>query len=89
MGGNDYQVKMGSKAETYHMNMLKKYFAREPEVDAVHTSNNDVATIAVARVVYQYTDPELGEVIDLEGYHQKGVRDVNYVMIYLKTSDVC
>ena len=57
--------------------MLKKYIAREPEVDVVHISNKDDATIAVARVIYQDTDPELGEVPDLEGYHQKeGIRDV-------------
>ena len=34
-------------------------------------------TIAVTGVIYQVTDPELGEVPDLEGYHQKeGVRAV-------------
>ena len=59
------------------MNMLKKYITREPEVVVVHTSNKDDATIAVARVIYQDTDPELGEVLDLDCYHQKeGVRDV-------------
>ena len=42
------------------------YIAREPEVDVVHTSNKDDATIAVAGVIYQDTDPELGEVPDLE-----------------------
>ena len=31
-------VKMGSKTKTYHMNMLKKYIAREPEMDGVPTS---------------------------------------------------
>ena len=46
----------------------------------VHTSNKDDATIAVAGVIYQDTDPELGEVPDLEGYHQKeGIRDVKLV----------
>ena len=46
-------------------------------MDVVHTSNKDDATIAVAGVIYQDTDPELGEVPELEGYHQKeGVRDV-------------
>ena len=46
-------------------------------MDVVHTSNKDDATIAVAGVIYQDTDLELGEVPDLEGYHQKeGVRDV-------------
>ena len=28
-------IKMGSKTKTYHVNMLKKYIAREPEVDVV------------------------------------------------------
>ena len=49
--------------------MLKKYIAREPKVDVVPTSNKDDATIAVAGVIYQNTDPELGEVPDLEGYN--------------------
>ena len=75
VGANDYRIKMGSK--TYHVNMQKKYIAREPKMDVVHTRNKDDATIAVARVIYQDTNPELGEVPDLEGYHQKGrVRDV-------------
>ena len=57
--------------------MLKKYIARKPEVDVIHTSNKDDATIAVPGVICKDTDPELGEVPDLEGYHQKeGVRDV-------------
>ena len=51
--------------------MLKKYIAREPEVDVVHASYKDDTTIAVTRVIFQDTDPELGEVADLEGYHQK------------------
>ena len=43
----------------------------------VHTSNSDHVTIAEARVIYQDSDPELGEVPDLEICHQKeGVRDV-------------
>ena len=66
------QIKMGSKTKTYLLNMLKKYIVREPEVDRVTT-----IAVAVAGVIYQDTDPELGEVPDLEGYHQKeGVRDV-------------
>ena len=68
---------MGSKKKTYHVNILKKYIARETELDVKHTSNKDDATIAVAGVIYQDTDPELEEVADIEGYHQKeGVRDV-------------
>ena len=54
---------MGSKTKMYHVNMLNMH--------------KDDATTAVAGVIYQYTDPELGEVPDLEGYHQKElVRDV-------------
>ena len=68
---------MGSKKKMYHVNMLKKYIAREPEVDVVYTTNKDDATTAEAGVMYQDTDQELGEVPALEGYHQKeGVRDV-------------
>ena len=54
---------MGSKTMLYHVNMLKKFIAREPEVDVVHTctSNKVDATIAVARVIYQNTDTELGK----------------------------
>ena len=46
-------------------------------MDVVHTSNKDDITIAVAGVIYQDTDPELGESTRLKGYHQKeGVWDV-------------
>ena len=31
VGANDYKIKIGSKTKTYHMNMLKKYIAREPD----------------------------------------------------------
>ena len=31
--------------------MLKKYIAREPEMDVVLTSNKDEATVAVASVI--------------------------------------
>ena len=75
VGANNYRIKMGSKTKTYQLNMLKKYIAREPEEDVVHTSSKDDVTIAVAGVIYQDTDPELGKVPDFEGYHQKeGVR---------------
>ena len=77
VGAKDYRIKMGSKTKMYHMNMLKNYIAREPEADVVHTSNKGDVTIAVAGVIYQDIDPELGKVPDLEGYHHKvGVRDV-------------
>ena len=47
------------------------------EVDVAHTSNKHDSTTAVAGVIYQDAEPELYEVPDLEGYHQKeGVRDV-------------
>ena len=79
VGANDYSLKMVSKTKMYHVNMLKMYIARELEVDVVHTRNKDDVTIAVARVIYKEPDPELGEVPDLEGYHQEeGVRDVKF-----------
>ena len=28
-GANDYRIKMGSKIKMYHLNMLKRYIARE------------------------------------------------------------
>ena len=62
VGANDYRVKMGSKTKTYQVNMLKKYMASEPEVDVRQTSNKDDTNIAVARMIYQDTDPMLGEV---------------------------
>ena len=43
----------------------------------VHTSNKNDATMPIAGVIYQDTDPELGEVPDSEGYRQKeGVQDI-------------
>ena len=43
----------------------------------VPSKMGDDATVAVARVIHQDIDAELGEVPDLEGYHQKeGVCDV-------------
>ena len=61
VGSNDYRIKMGCKTKMYNVNMLKKYIAREPEVDVIHTSNKNDATIAVARVICQDTDPEMGK----------------------------
>ena len=52
VGANDYRVKMRSKTKTYHVNVLKKYIATEPEVDVIQTRNTDDATIAVARVFH-------------------------------------
>ena len=78
VGANNYCVKMGSKTKTYHMNMLKKYTAREPDVEVkvVLTNKEDAATVAVAGVIHQDTDPELGEVPDPEGYRQReGTQD--------------
>ena len=77
VGANGYRIKTGFKTKTYHVNMLKKYIARELEVDVVHISNKDDVTIAVAKVIYQDIDREMAEVPDLDCYHQKeGVRDV-------------
>ena len=59
MEANNCRVKMRSKTKMYHVNVLKKYIAREPEVDVVHTGNKDDTTIAV---VHEDTDLELGKV---------------------------
>ena len=67
VGANNYRVKM----KTYHVNMLKKYISREPEENMVPVDDTDGATIAVAGVIHQDVDPELGEVPDLEGYRQR------------------
>ena len=53
VGANKYRVKMGSKTKTYHINMLKKYISREPDVEGnvVPVDSEDGATIAVAGVI--------------------------------------
>ena len=57
--------------------MLKKYISGEPEGNMEPVDDTDGATIAVAGVIHQDVDPELGEVPDLERYHQReGVRDM-------------
>ena len=79
VGANDYRVKMGSQVKTYHINMLKKYIPREPERNVVPVDDTDGATctVAVAGVIHQDVDPELGEVPDLEGYQQReGFREI-------------
>ena len=81
VGANDYRVKMGPKTKNYHVNMLKKYISREPvtETNVVPVDSTDGATVAVAGVIHQDVDPELGEVPDPEGYrHREGVRDVKF-----------
>ena len=63
--------------------MLKKYIAREPEVNVVSTGIKHGGS-------HEDTDPELGEVPDLEGYHRKeGVQDVRIGEDLSETSDVC
>ena len=44
VGANKYRQKMASKIKMYHMNMLKKYIAREPEVQVVPASDKDDST---------------------------------------------
>ena len=38
---------------------------------ATKTYNVIMLKMYIARVIYQDTDPEMGEVPDLEGYHQR------------------
>ena len=47
------------------------------EGNVVPIDARDGTTVAVARVIHQDVDQELGEVPDLEGYRQReGVRDI-------------
>ena len=73
VGANDYGVKMGSRTKTFHVSMLKKDISRERDVDGnmVHVDNTDGTTVAVASVIHQDIDPELGEIPDLDGYRQR------------------
>ena len=64
----NYRVKMESNTKAYH---VKKY-SRESEVDVVTTSNKDDAIVSVDGMINQDTDPDLGEVPYLEGYHKRG-----------------
>ena len=69
----------GSRTKTFQVSMLKKDISREPDIDGnmVHVDNTDGTTIAVAGVIHQDIDPELGEIPDLDGYRQReGIRDV-------------
>ena len=59
---------MGSKMKTNHVNMLKKYISREPEGNVVPVDSTNGATVAVAGVIHQDVNPELGEMPDLERY---------------------
>ena len=69
IGANDYRVKMGSKAKTYHFNMLKKYISREHDVEGnvVSVDSTEGATVAVAGVIHHDVNPEMEEVEDPEG----------------------
>ena len=62
------------------MKRLKKYIAREPEVNVVLLQVTRMTLPwqdPSAGVIHQDTYPEIGEVPELEGYHQKqGVQAV-------------
>ena len=92
VGANDYRVKMGSKTKTYHVNMLKKYISREPDAEGnvVPADDSDGTTIAVAGVIHQDVNPELGEVPDMEGY-RKGelVHDLKLGDEFTRRSTTC
>ena len=51
----------------------EKYISKEPDVEGnvVPTDSKDGTTVAIAGVIHQDVDPELGELPDLEGYHQR------------------
>ena len=74
VGANDYRVKMGSKTKTYHVNILMKYIAREPEMVVVHTSYKNDPTVAAARVIHQDTDQELNTRLRWLSSERRGLR---------------
>ena len=49
VGANDFRVKIWSKTKIYHVNMLKEYISREPDVEqnVIAMDSTDGATIAV------------------------------------------
>ena len=70
---------MGSKIDTFHVNMLRKYVVSGPDVDMNNVTHQKEhgATVELAGVIHQDVDLEWGEVPDLEGYFQReGVHDV-------------
>ena len=77
MGANNYRVKMESKMNPYYVNMFKKYISREPEGNVVPVDSTDGATVAVAGVIHQDIDPELGRCLTWKvTAKKKGVCDV-------------
>ena len=73
-GSQRLQSKDGVQNKDLSREYVEEVFSREHEVDVVHTSNKDDATVAVARVIDQDTDPELGEVPDLVSSERRGSR---------------
>ena len=73
--------------------MFKKYISREPdvEVNVAPTNMKDDATVAVASVIHQDVNPEMGRIPDPEGYRQReGTQDLatesyceTYLMLFL------
>ena len=67
VGASDYRVKIGVPRQRCTTWIWWEYIVRESEVDMLPTSLKDGATLAVARMVHQDTEPEFGEVPDLRG----------------------
>ena len=87
VGANDYRMKIRFKTKTYHLNMLKKYFSREPDADIegnmVPVDSKDGSTVVVAGVIHQDVYPELIKRQDLQGDRQReGVHDVKFLKSY-------
>ena len=68
----DYRVKMRANTNTYHINKLKKYISREPDIEGYvgPVDRKDGATTALAGVIHQDVDLNLTEVLDLKGDRQ-------------------
>ena len=72
---------MEKSQKRYKRHYDRKAKTREPDTEGnvVPIDNSDGAAVALAGVIHQDVDPELGEVPDLEDYRQReGVRDVKF-----------
>ena len=78
VGANNYRVKVGSKTKMYHVNMLKDFIAREPEVNVVPTNKKDDATVSVASVIHQDTDQDLGKYQTCRAIAKKGSKTPSF-----------
>ena len=70
-GIQQLQNKDGVKDKDIPREYVEEVYCQRARSGCGNTRNKDDVTIAVAGMIYQDSDPELKEVPDLEGYHQK------------------